>query len=147
LGPQAKKEDHTHPAGTTLEISSLSEAFTKKPLTFQGTLNHAPVRILIDSGAMGNFISQQTADHFSFALHSVTNIPITFANGSSGSCNKAAIAAYLRFANHEEQLDLQVVSLPNHDIILGQPWLEHWNPHINWKTHQITFPCHHLPIQ
>jgi transposase InsO family protein len=33
-----------------------------------------------------------------------------------------------------------VVSLPNHDIILGKPWLEKWNPLINWQNHEITFP-------
>jgi hypothetical protein len=88
---------------------------------------------------MGNFVSQQTADCFSFALHHVSNIPIVFANGATSVCNKAAFAAYLCFENHEENIDLQVVSLPNHDVILGKPWLEKWNPVINWKTHHITF--------
>jgi hypothetical protein len=139
MEPQAKDEDNTHPAGTTLEISSVNEVFSQNPLTFKGTLNHAPVRILVDSGAMGNFVSQQAADRFSFALHHVSNIPIVFANGATGVCNKAASAAYLRFENHEERIDLRVVSLPNHDVILGKPWLEKWNPVINWKTHHITF--------
>ena len=88
---------------------------------------------------MGNFISKQAADRFSFALSHVSNIPVVFANGATGACNKAALAAYLRFNNHEENIDLRVVSLPHHDIILGQPWLERWNPSINWKTHEITF--------
>ena len=139
MEPQAKDEDHTRPVGTTLEISSVNEVFSRNPLTFKGTLNHAPVTILIDSGAMGNFVSQQAADHFSFALHHVSNIPIVFTNGATGTCNKAASAAYLCFENHEEHIDLRVVSLPNHDIILGKPWLEKWNPTINWQTHQITF--------
>ena len=125
--------------GTTLEISSVNEAFSRNPLTFKGTLNHAPVHILIDSGAMGNFVSEQAADHFSFALHHVSNIPIVFANGATGICNKSASAAYLQFENHEEHIDLRVVSLPNHDVILGKPWLEKWNPSIDWQTHQITF--------
>ena len=139
MEPQAKDEDNTHPVGTTLEISSVNEVFSRNPLTFKGTLNHAPVRILIDSGAMGNFVSQQAVDRFSFALHHVSNIPIVFANGATGVCNKAASAAYLRFENHEEHIDLRVVSLPNHDVILGKPWLEKWNPSIDWKTHHITF--------
>src|SRR5215203_3786145 len=139
MDPQAKDEDNTTPAGPTLEISSVSETFSRNPLTFKGTLNHAPVRILIDSGAMGNFVSKQAADRFSFALHDVSNIPIVFANGATGTCNKAASAAYLRFENHEEHIDLRVVSLPHHDVILGKPWLEKWNPSINWNTHQITF--------
>ena len=31
------------------------------------------------------------------------------------------------------------MSLPHHDVILGQPWLEKWNPHIDWKNHKIKF--------
>ena len=100
-------------------------------MTFKGTLNHTPIKILIDSGAMGNFVSKQAADRFSFTLSNVSNIPIVFANGATGACNKAALAAYLQFENHEEKIDLRVVSLPHHDIILGQPWLEKWNPHID----------------
>lgn len=124
----------------SIEISSLEEIATTRPLTYKGTLNHAPMSILIDSGAMGNFISQQAADHFSFSLKSVPSIPIVFANGAKGVCNKAATAAYLCFQDHEERIDLRVVSLPHHDIILGKPWLEKWNPSINWQTHVITFP-------
>ena len=55
---------------------------------------------------MGNFVSKQAADRFSFALSDVSNIPIVFANGATGACNKAALAAYLRFENHEEKIDL-----------------------------------------
>src|SRR4051812_1679948 len=80
------------PSADTLAISSL---FTKKPMTFKGTLNHAPIRILIDSGAMGNFILKQAADRFSFALSDVLNIPVVFANGATGACNKAALTTYL----------------------------------------------------
>ena len=88
---------------------------------------------------MGNFVSKQAADRFSFALSHVSNIPVVFANGTTDHCNKAARAAYLRFQDHEERIDLRVVSLPRHDIILGQPWLEKWNPQINWKDHSISF--------
>ena len=126
--------------GPTLEISSLNETSDSTALTYKGTLNHAPIRILIDSGAMGNFISQRAVDKFSFSLQSVSPISIVFANGAKGVCNKAANAAYLRFQDHEERIDLRVVSLPNHDVILGKPWLEQWNPSINWRTHEISFP-------
>src|SRR3954463_3250075 len=142
LFPKSRSRNEVEPpAADTLEISSL---FSKKPMTFKGTLNHAPIKILIDSGAMGNFISKQAVDRFSFALSDVSNIPVVFANGTTGACNKAALAAYLRFKNHEEKIDLRVVSLPHHDIILGQPWLEKWNPDIDWKSHQINFTSANL---
>ena len=38
-----------------------------------------------------------------------------------------------------ENIDLKVAPLPKHDIILGKPWLERWNPHINWRTNEIEF--------
>ena len=144
---RAANEENTYPEETTIEISSLNEVFSKNPLTYQGTLNHAPVKILIDSGAMGNFISKQAVDRFSFSLHHVSNIPIVFANGAIGNCNKSASAACLRFQNHEEKIDLRVVSLPHHDVILGKPWLEKWNPIIDWRNHEITFPTEVTLIQ
>ena len=75
-------------------------------MTIHGLLNHAPVNILIDSGAMGNFVSQQAADRFSFALSHVSNIPVRFANGALGACNKAVLAAYLRIGTHDEKINL-----------------------------------------
>ena len=41
------------------------------------------------------------------------------------------------------------MSLPHHDIILGQPWLEKWNPSIDWKNHKINFTSanHEQPLQ
>ena len=134
----------------SLEISNLEEITSSHPLTYKGTLNHAPISILIDSGAMGNFISQQAADHFSFSLISVPSIPIVFANGARGVCNKAASAAYLRFQDHEERIDLRVVSLPNHDIILGKPCLKNGTPQSTGKTTtspspvKNTYPPNHL---
>jgi Retroviral aspartyl protease len=118
-----KSEVKSH-AMEPLEISSLEELPTTKPLILKGTLNHAPISILIDSGATGNFISQQAVDHFSFSIDSVPSISIVFANGAKGVCNKAATAAYLCFQDHEEKINLWVVSLPKHDIIFGKPWLE-----------------------
>ena len=97
------KREVLTPATDTLEISSL---FTKKPMTFKGTLNHVPIKILIDSGVMGNFVSRQAADRFSFALSDVSNIPVVFINGATGACNKAALTAYLQFENHEEKINL-----------------------------------------
>jgi hypothetical protein len=101
--PKSKVKSH---AMEPLEISSLEELPTTKPLILKGTLNHAPINILIDSGATGNFISQQAVDHFSFSIDSIPSISIVFANGAKGVCNKAATAAYLRFQDHEERINL-----------------------------------------
>src|SRR4051794_32821093 len=137
----AMDENNTTPAEMTLFISSIANEFSSQPLMIlKGTLNHAPVSILIDSGSMGNFVSQQAVARFSFALHDISPVPIRFANGTIDESNKTLIAACLKFPHHEENLNLRVVSLPHQDIILGKPWLEKWNPLINWRTHEIRFP-------
>src|SRR4051794_7039962 len=104
---------------------------------------------------MGNFVSADAVEHFSFAIHDVVNIPLSFTNGARSPCNKAILAVYLCFDQHEK-IDLQVAPLIHYDIILGKPWLEKWNPSINWHTNCITFthtendlttkPSLHTPI-
>src|SRR4051794_675271 len=51
-----------------MRISSVSKSnsISRKPIVYQGKLNQAPVRILIDSGAMGNFISSSAINYFAF---------------------------------------------------------------------------------
>ena len=36
-----------------------------------------------------------------------------------------------------ELLQLRVATLPRHDVILGKPWLEYWNPIIDWRRNDI----------
>jgi hypothetical protein len=103
----ALDENMMTPVEMTLHISSVADDFSSRPLMIlQGTLNHAPVSILIDSGSMGNFVSQQAATHFSFALHDISPVPIHFANGTIDESNKTLIAACLKFPHHEENINL-----------------------------------------
>src|SRR3954451_12784173 len=95
---------------------------------------------MIDSGSMGDFISQHCVECFGLAVHDVEATPIRFGNGSLGESNKIVLAAYLKLPKHEESINLCIISLPHHDIILGLPWLKKWNPRIDWHTHQVLFP-------
>src|SRR4051812_44417594 len=140
MEPLATDEDITTMAGMTPHISSMANEFSKPLMILKGTLNHALVSILINSGSMGNFVSQQAVTHFSFTLHDISPVPICFTNGTINECNKTMVAMCLKFPHHEENLNLQVISFPHQDVILGKPWLERWNPLINWCTHEVHFP-------
>src|SRR3954471_10728274 len=122
-----------------LRISNVSEAYlcSRKPLVKTGTLNETPVRILVDSGAMGNFVAASTVEKNALHTVPVVNIPLSFANGTKSSCNKSVAAASLCFEHHCEKLDFRVAPLTHYDVILGKPWLETWNPTINWRTNTI----------
>src|SRR3954469_8577258 len=103
----AMDENKMTPVEMTLFISSIANKFSSRPLMIlQGTLNHAPVSILIDSGLMGNFVSHQAVACFSFALHDISPVPICFANGTIDESNKTLIATCLKFLHHEENLNL-----------------------------------------
>src|SRR4051812_33271346 len=124
---------------TTITMSSTADANSEPQMVWKGRVNHAPVSIMIDSGLMGDFISQQCVERFGLAVHDIKATPIRFGNGSLGESNKIVLAACLKLPEHEESINLCVISLPHHDIILGLPWLKKWNPRINWRTNQVLF--------
>src|SRR3954466_13246941 len=107
LESQATDEEQHSPAEHSLEISSVTEQVKQKPLVYRGYINHAPVNILIDSGAMGDFISEQTVRRISLPCRTVSNVPIRFANGTIGTCNKEISTAYLQFDKHDERINLR----------------------------------------
>lgn len=39
--------------------------------------------------------------------------------------------------NHQETVQLFVISSPLSPVVLGLPWLEQHNPHIDWSTASI----------
>ena len=38
---------------------------------------------------------------------------------------------------HAEFLDFSIISLPTYDAILGKPWLDRWNPIIDWQKNSL----------
>ena len=102
---------------------------------------------LIDSGATGNFID--------LGLLSLANIPLkkmsqpVRAFNVDGSLNKRGTIMWkastrMLLSKEPENIELMVVGLGRHQIILGMPWLKAWNPHIDWKSHSLSFPTSSL---
>ena len=85
---------------------------------------------------MGDFVSSRVAKKLKLETTDVTNQTLSFANGERAFCNKEA-KTYLRIGNYQEDLSLKVAPLPHHDIILGKPWLERWNPTVDWRKNTI----------
>ena len=45
----------------------------------------------------------------------------------------------LVFRQHHEMAVLDVMPMARHDVVLGTPWLERHNPHIEWRKRVLTF--------
>ena len=58
---------------------------------------------------------------------------IQLADGTVRMSNLMVGQACVAFEEHAEFIDFSVISLPKSEAILGKPWLDRWNPVIDWK--------------
>jgi hypothetical protein len=93
------------------------------------------VRVLVDSGAERNLVSQVFARH----LHLIPSTPINFvyADGSSFCSSFVSAPLCLSIDDYVTTLPLRVCALSQVDVILGREWLERENPSIDWRTGEI----------
>ena len=47
--------------------------------------------------------------------------------------------ACVTFHDHAEFIDFSVIGLPKYEAILGKPWLNRWNPVIDWKKNSLAW--------
>ena len=62
---------------------------------------------------------------------------IKLANGTERMSNLIVEQACVTFDKHTQFLDFSVIKLPKYEAILGKPWLDRWNPKINWKKNTM----------
>ncbi len=48
-------------------------------------------------------------------------------------------AAPITIDSYSDEIDLTITDLNGYDVILGMPWLHHYNPRIDWKKEVISF--------
>ena len=98
---------------------------------------------LIDSGATGKIIDLGLLSLVNVPLKKMSQPVCTFnVNGSLNKCGTIMWKAstHMLLSKKLENIELMVVGLGCHHIILGMPWLKTCNPHIDWKSHPLSFP-------
>ena len=107
-------------------------------LTFIGSINGHPARILIDGGAEGNVISSAFQQQHSIPRQACSPIPIILPDGSS-SITQHTVSIQLARDAYIDTLQPLLYPLKKYDLILGKPWLTQTNPHIDWRTNDLHF--------
>ena len=122
-----------HPLGC---LSALSPAF-EMPVVIQGCECIA----LLDSGATDNFVARSLSDRLSCRKRPLRHpFGVKVANGQV-----LLVEQYLRVSLHFKEVSLRM-SLRVMDIgpqvILGWPFLQRFNPRIDWVKRALVFPHH-----
>jgi hypothetical protein len=118
-------------------VNAVENGFSRDLLYFMGRLGKRMVRILIDGGSMGDFVSDELVKSMKVKTHPVPNQTLSFANGEQALCNKEIQDTELSIGEYTDCVKLKLAHLPHHDVILGKPWLERYNPDIDWVNNII----------
>ena len=110
------------------------------PIVLQGLKQTVNTTALINLGATGNFMDPHLLPKGIFKL-SCTPTPITAYNvdgtpNAHGTIQWTTIASF-SLGTFSDTVKFMIVRLSQPQIILGMPWLQKWNPKIDWIQYTI----------
>jgi hypothetical protein len=119
------------------------------PIMFSSTQGSKEGCVLIDSGATENFIDERTARRWELPMCDLVYPRKVFNVDSTENCNGMIIkSCMLRVRRGEKQAcqRFYITNLGDNHILLGYPWLEEFNPDINWKAGAMKGPQIELEV-
>ena len=95
---------------------------------------------LLDSGATRLVMSSEFAKKQSFKLKKLER-PMNVRN-VDGSLNKEGpientVEVNIYYQGHRERTEIDVIGGQKWTVILGMPWLAHYNPEIDWRIGEV----------
>ena len=94
---------------------------------------------MIDSGATGIFIDRSYAKKLGLRQIKRKKIAhLTLFDGSNAEPITHQVAATLKVGDAEQKLVFDITPLGEYQVILGLPWLQTYNPNIDWANETIT---------
>lgn len=98
--------------------------------------------VLVDCGADGNFVSSSFISRLASENRpqiASSSTSITLADGRSQAADGVAKSVPVSISSYTDRLDFTVTALRGYDAILGMPWLEQYNPAIDWRGATLSF--------
>ena len=109
----------------------------RRTLELAGRIEKRPVRMLIDSGATGNYVSAQKSTARKIKIEKEKNgKELTMADGSKVK-TLGRMRLNVRCGGYYGILEARVFPEMSKLMILGMPWLVRENPHINWTCSTV----------
>ena len=109
-------------------------------LSILGKINGIEITFLIDSGTSECFLSTTFVEQNKLkTAKAKEKLRIQLADGTMRVSNFSVEQDFVEFEDHTEFLNFSVIPLPKYEAILGKPWLDRWNPIINWKRNSLVW--------
>jgi Retroviral aspartyl protease len=110
------------------------------PFDFQTYMAKAEEKALVDSGATENFINHKTVKQLHLGTKALTLAQPVFnvdrTHNKAGTIDQM-IHLYVTLGDKEQRLQFFVTDLGKDQMILEYPWLQKFNPRIDWAQGQL----------
>jgi hypothetical protein len=119
------------------------------PITFSSTQGSKEGHMLIDSGATENFIDERTACRWELPTRDLVYPRRVFNVDGTENRNGMIVKSCMLHVRHGEKQAhhrFNIMNLGDDCILLGYPWLEEFNPDIDWKAGAMKDPQIELEV-
>ena len=123
-GIQVDRNAYVSVQRNAAKVKGLTDRMLPKPVVLRVGINGNPVRALVDSGSLGDFISSTLVDQLKVNRHVFEkSIGLQLAVQGSRSKINAMVFVQLTYQGVNESRQLDVINLNDYDVILGTPWI------------------------
>lgn len=137
--PIQDHQDSSSPQDMTSEELHLTALDSSPLFKLKATIQDFPIQVLIDSGASSNFISKNVVTNLKLKTNPLPHaLPIKLPNGKICESTQALEQVTITINDFSCLVDLNVLPLDGLEVVFGKPWLNFFNPSIDWPTNTMT---------
>ena len=124
------KNDSDHRIGSVHHNNDL--------IRIRGHVGKHSATVMVDSGSTGNFIDNSYVNNHSLAKWKL-KVPesVRLADGTMHKCTHYS-TVNIRMGKVKQLIQLNIIPLKAANVILGIPWLQQYEPTIDWKSGSVS---------
>ena len=123
-GIQVDRNKYVSVQRNASRVKGTGERLLPKPITIKALVNGLPVRALVDSGSLGDFMSSTLVDQLKLKRTNLEK-PLGLQLAVQGSKSKinSVVNVNYSYQNIKDSRQFDIANLNDYDMILGTPWL------------------------
>ena len=130
------ESDNSSRSGSDYRISTVDH--TSELIRIRGHVGKASAVIMVDSGSTGNFIDSDYVKSHELVVWKLS-VPksVRLADGTTHVC-RYYVSVNIRMGKFKHIIQLNVIPLKTANVVLGIPWLQQYEPAIDWKSGSVS---------